>query len=208
MAISYRVEWRWHYGTLLGVTGFHCLTDLPTGGTEPDVADIATAHDTHYTTAFRACTHNSIVVDALHVREEVDPTSGDVPSVAQHDINLAGTLGTSSHSLQQQLCPLISLKTNAAIRSGRGWMFMPPLLDKGLLGTDGYIDGTTVAWTNLNAFAALMDDELDYGTVIISHSRPVVYSRRRRQLGRSPWTFKVDHAVVRGLPHFLHSRER
>jgi hypothetical protein len=65
-------------------------------------------------------------------------------------------------------------------------------------------DGTMLA--ALNAFCALLDDQLELGTLIITDLNPVVYSKTRHQRSEDPFTFRVTGATPNAKVHWLRSR--
>lgn len=205
MAKVYRFSYVGHLATgVVFNTGLHYQTDVPPAGSEPAPADILTAIDGHLRTAFRACLQNGYTVDSAELREEVDLSTGDVPSAASLVVNQLGTLTGGSNILPDATTGIIKLKTDAALRSGRGYMAIPGPRNASFL-ADGQNFGSS--WTSLlNTFAALLDDSMDLGTVLITHLNPVVYSRTRRARGLTPYTFQVVEGIVNPRVRWRRSR--
>jgi hypothetical protein len=71
------------------------------------------------------------------------------------------------------------------------------------LGGDTWISGYQ---TKLAAFAAVLDDSFNLGTIDITHVNPVVYSRTRHQRGEDPHAFRVTSATANTKAHWLKTR--
>jgi hypothetical protein len=201
----YRAEY--HY-TLKGqqmVTGFDYQTDLAFLGSEPSPAEVVSELDDKLTDRFRHCLSTLGVIDELTIRERV--LGADVPKTAAIQLDLVGSAVLGAQELPLELCGVIARKTSAAIRSGHGWMFMPPILDAAQINSEGQLVLGGEYQANLALFAALLDDDINTGVFTIDKLHPVVYSETRRKRGDEPFTFQVTSAVVRRKIHFLRSRE-
>ena len=206
MSATYRCEFRYTLKGQAMVTGLDYQTDVFFGiGSEPSPSEVATEVDAKLTNRFLHCLSTLGVLDSVHVRERV--LGAEVP--ATHEL-IKGSTGLAALGAQEvplELCGLIARKTAAAIKSGHGWMFMPPVLDKDSFNSEGQLAQGTEYEANLQLFAALLDDDISSG-VFSSHSlHPVVYSQTRHRRDITPYTFKVTAGVVRRKAHFLRRRE-
>lgn len=195
MSAVYRFSYVGHLATgVVFNTGLHYQTDLAPAGSEPAPADVLAAIDGHLRTAFRAALQNGYTVDSAELREEVDLSTGAVPSAASLVVGALGTLSGGSNIAPDATCGIVKLKSNAALRSGRGYMAFPGPRNASFM-ADG--QNWSSSWlTLLSAFAALLDDEMTLGTVLPATLKPVVYSKTRRARGLTPYTFEVSEAVA------------
>lgn len=190
----YRFSYTGHLSTgVIFDTGLCYHTVPPPLGDEPAPADVLAGIDGHLRTAFKACLQTGYTVDAAELRELVDLTSGEVPAAASLVVNQPGTLSGGTNTLPDACAAIIKLRSNAALRSGRGYMAMPGPRNASFL-TDGQNYGGAYM-TVLQAFAALLDDELDMGSSEPTHTFPIVYSRTRRSRGLDPFHFDVVEAI-------------
>jgi hypothetical protein len=187
-------------GTLV-MPSLHYQTDVPAGGDEPDPSDVASAVWSHLGSAFKACFSSHTTVTSVAALEEVLPP--DIGVAGTHTVGEAGTLAGSGDSTPDAMTVLVNLHTNTRSRSARGWLHMPPPRWADRLSVSGW-DGTMM--TAIGAFAALLDDQLELGTLIITDLNPVVYSKTRRQREEDPFTFRVTSATGRTAAHWLRSR--
>ena len=179
----------------------HYQTDVPLGGDEPDPSDIAAGIWGHLGSAFKACFSSHTTVQVLLVGQEVLPP--DIGIAGSHDVNEVGTLSGSGDSFPDGCCPLVNLHTNVRSRSARGWLHLPPPRWADNVSNNVW-SGSVV--TAITAFRALLDDEIDLGSLIITQLNPVVYSRTRRQREETPYTFRVQSATLNPSVHWLRSR--
>ncbi len=131
------------------------------------------------------------------------PGSSSVPVASSLNVNQAGTGGTDG-KLPNAVAAIIKLRSNAALRSGRGYVAMPSPLISTALNASGNWTGTFL--TNLGVFAALLDDTMSLGAITPTILNPVVYSRTRHGRGFSPYTFQMVEAIVRNRPSWRRSR--
>jgi hypothetical protein len=202
VANIYRLQFECvHTDGTLAQPSLHYQTDVPAGGDEPDPSDVASAVWSHLGSAFKACFTSSYTVTALAALEEVLPPA--IGIAGTHVVGEAGTLAGSGDSMPQGAVPLINLHTGTRSRSARGWLRLPsPRLADRVSGN--VWDGTMLAATG--AFCALLDDQLELGTLIITDLNPVVYSKTRAQREEEPFTFRVTGATTNPKVHWLRSR--
>ena len=205
MSDVYRCEYRYTLKGQAMISGFDYQTDVFFVGSEPSAAAVAEEVDNHLTDRFRHCLSTLGVIDELHVRQRV--LGADVPKTASVQLDLVGACVLGAQELPLELCGVIARKTAAAIRSGHGWVFMPPLLDNAQSNSEGQLVLGGEYQANLALFAALLTDDIDGGIFDTHNLHPVVYSETRRKRGDEPFTFQVTNAVVRRKIHFLRSRE-
>lgn len=194
-------------GGVLLVNTWHVVTRptlLTTG--DPSAAQVRDVLNTALTTKYKALMPSTISVDLLDVREEVDPATGDIPEEALLTIGAAGTRAVGTYAEPLGLSNLVSFKTNAAIRSGHGRMWIP-VIDKDVLTTSGTFTTTGALALAITAFF----DELKTNHPISFGGsgwdcEQVVYSRTRRARGDEFFYFDVTAYVRRMTPHWLRSR--
>ncbi len=164
--------------------------------------EVADAVDTALTTAFRALMYTGEILTDIHVRSL--PAGGAIPEQYSKTKNLAGTRTASNSSEPRGLVPVISLNTTAAIRSGRGWMFLPNIIDSSVI-SSGLLQTSGAYWTAIATFGdallGLSGDNAGPGTVQVA-----VYSATRRSRGFSPFIFDVTSYTRRQKVHWLRSR--
>lgn len=207
------LQWRCSY-TTTSYTGvsivntFHVVARPDTGVVTDASADaVRDGLHTALTTKYRAVVASIDTVQSLVVRQEVNPTSGDIPAESVQTIGLAGTRSASDQFLAAGLCCLATLDSNAAVRGGKGRMFMPPAYVSSAAASNG-------TWLSTNAYMTTIKTFLD--ELISSHHigaaglgwtlAPIVYSRTRRARGDSNYYFDIVAYRQRTIQHFLRSR--
>lgn len=194
----------------LSDTGVQVVNDLhyhvvpPLAGSQPDPADVLAGIDGHLRTAYRACLSLGYNVNSAELRQMVAPWESDIPVAASLNVNQAGTLAQSDTKLPVPMAAIVKLRSNAALRSGRGYLALPSPRQSTYIGNDGKWTGTFA--TNMQTLAALLDDVLELGSVDPSHAYPVVYSRTRHERNESPWWFDVVEGIPRQVPSWRRSR--
>lgn len=204
--------WRCSYQSsmsqVLIVNTFHVVTRRAVAlSDDVTAAAVRDALHTALTTKYRALMPNTVSVDLLDVREEVDPAGSAIPEEATQTIGLLGTRAVGTFGEPIGLSQVVSFKTNAAVRSGHGRMWLP-VIDKDTLTTTGVFTTTGAFATAITAFF----DELksNHGITIALDSwiaSQVVYSRTRRARGDANFYFDVTAYVRRMTPHWLRSRQ-
>jgi hypothetical protein len=179
----------------------HYQTDVPLGGDEPDPNDVAAAVWSHVATQYLNIQPSSSAVhDVVALEEVLAPAIGVAGS---HHVGAVGTLTGAASSAPDGCTPVINLHTDTRSRSARGWMFAPPPVFSDKI--TGNVWSATMK-SALDALAALLDDQLTLGTLIVTNLNPVVYSKTRRVRGEDPFTFRVQSASVNPRVHWLKSR--
>lgn len=207
--------WRWAYqsetndGIRIVNTGHVVSTEDFTGGGDGSAAQVRDALHSALTTKYRATLPGDITVQVLVVREELAPGDESVPEESSQSINLTGTLSGTGDRLPVGCCLLVSLYTNAAVRSGHGRRFLGPKGFAVQLNSLGVWDtGGGQIWGNVATFEdeALLDHSIDTGFGTTATAHPVVYSRTRRAKELDEYTFDVVSYTRRPQPHWLRSR--
>lgn len=179
----------------------HYQTDVPTAGSEPDPADVASTIWGHLGNFVPATVPTYVHIDSLVVSEQV--LKPDIGAAGAVNIDIAGTLPGSSEDLPRELVAIINLHTNVASRSARGYFTLPgpggETFTQGRLFTNEYVNAG-------NSLAGVLDDQLDIGTFQVTHLNPVVYSRKRHQAHQDPFTFRVQSAKLNLRPKWRRSR--
>lgn len=208
MAAVWRVTYESSSAGVLFVNTHHVVSrpvGLSTGA--PSADQVRDALNTALTTKYRALLPSTFSVDVLDVREEVDPASGDIPEQSSMAIGLAGTRAVGTYETPLGLSQVVSFRTNAAVRSGHGRMWIP-VVDKDVLSTSGQLITTGALATATTAFF----DELKSTHTITDGGnswdcKQVVYSRTRRARGDEFFYFDVTAYIRRLTPHWLRSRQ-
>lgn len=158
-------------------------------------------------TKYRACLTPEYTLLSLTVREELAPGDTSIPQESVATIGLVGSLAESTPSLPYSLSPLVTIRTNAAVRSGHGRLFMPSPLSAGALTTGGLWFTTHAFWIAHTAFFTELNLNHNMGTLgSDGHLATIVYSRTRRAAGDPDYYFDMTGFIQRTKPHWLRSR--
>lgn len=189
--------------------GVHYQFDGVTGSDEPSASSVADKIDAKLTNAFKAMVRDDGIVRSLVVLEEVDPAGSAVPEHFEKTLNVAGgAFSGTAGSMAAEEVALIHRKTGAAVRGAQSWLFSPSPRGGASI-TGGNWDTGSAFWGFWTAFAALLDDDLNYaGPVpgVMGDLHPVAYARTRRRRGLTPYTFRVTSPSVDPRPRWLRSR--
>lgn len=207
--------WRCAYNTdhssgVRVVNTFHVVARRDFGSiADASAASVRDALHAALTTKYKALFITDYTLQSLVVREELAPGDTSVPDEASQTIGSVGTLGGSGDKFPVPVCLLVTLYTNAAIRSGHGRLFLPNPGYASALDASGLWDTGGVWWpTTTTAFL----DELktvhsaDDGASGTNSLSLVVYSRTRRARAAAEYYFDVQSYTKRRQPHWLRSR--
>jgi hypothetical protein len=203
--------WRCSYesvrsGVLL-VNVFHTVATADVGIGDATADEVRDALNTALTTKYRAILDTGSTLNSLTVRQELDPGDTSIPAESVLTIGSLGTRSVSDSYLPMSLTQLVSLRTNAAVRSGHGRMFMPPPIASSNLSTGGIWSTGAPYWSNVGTFMTeLLSTHRVGGIGTGSDLHTVVYSRTRRARGDSEYWFGVSAYIQRPAPHWLRSR--
>lgn len=213
----FRCAFRYTSGGIECVNTFHVRAhgDSPWGfpfDASPDPEDMAGELRTKLLTTFRAMVPDTGTVHDLTVTDEQDPLAPDQAREAfTSSIELSGSriLGTLDEPVP--MCGLLTLRTGRVGRSGRGRMFLPPILNEaditlGKLNTGGgyrtaainFANALIPAFSGGSAWSSLWLDTWD--------AEIVVYSRTLRARNAADYAFPVTSYLLRDAPHWLRSR--
>lgn len=202
VARIYRVTIKGHYsnGALLEPS-LHYQTDVPDLGEEPEPNDVASGVWTLLGTAFKNLQNNSTVIDEVIAAEEV--LKPDIGVAGTHVVGQNGTATATAPDISHGLSAVINLHTATRSRSARGWCKVGcDLVHSSIVG-----DNWAAAYkATLDAFAALMDNTFELGTLQITTVRPVIYSKTRREKGFSPYAFHVTSGTANPQVRWQRSR--
>jgi hypothetical protein len=205
--------WRCSYSGTAGngtvvVNTFHVVSEPDLLATADESAvGVRDALHTALTTKYRAMVASFDMVDALTVREELAPGSTAIPQEAVQTISALGTRSAPEQFLSQGLCALATLDSNAAIRGGKGRMFLPPAYYSGAASSGGTWLSSNAYWTNAVTFLNELLTTHHSGAATLGHNLvPVLYSRTRRARGDSSYWFELTGYRLRTRQHFLRSR--
>lgn len=190
-------------GQAIANTMHHSANDS-FGSDLPSVSEVNSAVVSHFKTAYKAMLASTATLDAVVTRQELAPGTEDVPEEAATSISEAGTLTVTNTHCPPEMCALIRIHTNAAVRSGHGWMFCPPHFSDAQLDTGGLFLVGGGYWIAVLAYAALLDDTLSIS--LSADAEPAIYSRTRRAQGHDNYYFGIQSATPDRHPHWLRSR--
>jgi hypothetical protein len=196
-----------HYsGGALTVNSLHYVERLEPLEDAASAAAVADHVDQKLRAAYLACLPNSVLVDEVVAREEVRwwAPYNEIPDVGSKAVNASGGRGTGSSCLSRAAAAKISIKSNAATRGGHGWILIPAGMNAAELGANG--DWASTNWDNLQALAALLDDNIAWGTLPTHTLNPIVYSETRRRRGDANYYFDVQKATAAKPMTWLRSR--
>lgn len=187
----------------------HHVVSRPHGAAigDPSADEVRDAMDTALTAKYRDCLTTLDSLTGLMITEEVPPGSGDVPAQSFKSLSGAGTRAASSQHLSPGLTIMSSVKSNAAVRGGRGRAWGPPCYDEGQTAADGKWLTSGSYWTKWNLYMDAMTADHDIGGPIdYQRLSAIVYSRTRRARGEANYYFDITGYSTRPEQHFLRSR--
>jgi hypothetical protein len=161
---------------------------------------------------YRAMLATGDTLEELAISVEPDPTvPGDTVSGTTRAIGLVGTRSASGPYVPQELCAVLSLKTNTLGRSFRGHMFLPPVYEEQFSTGGEAFDTAGSYWIACAAFRTELLNGFGGGAW---WSLPpgeweaplVVYSKTRRARAQDPWMTDVESITLRSPVHYLRSR--
>jgi hypothetical protein len=204
--------WRCSYeSTRAGVTvvnTFHQVARPDPGADDPSADTVRDVLTAALNTKYRAVLPADATLQSLTVREELDPSSHDIPRESVATIGLAGTRAVADTNLPAMMTLLATIRTNAAVRSGHGRLFLPLPTEQAAL-TGGAIWRTTNAfWIACTAFMTELNNNHNWTVLGVpsGHLSTIVYSRTRRQRGDAAYYFDMTAYILRTVPHWLRSR--
>jgi hypothetical protein len=217
MSRVWRAEWGGDNSSagLQWMFTLHYQTDLALGEGEPAGSEVVSELLNHWggtptnMSILTGVTESPNVFRFLRVREEIDPTSGDVPLQAEIPLSLPGTLTMSGDRLPIEVCMWVKCTTDTASRSSRGGFHLPPMLNPVFLDGGGQWDAASIAAPPFSTLTAKVPDVLDdvFGPIGAEGSlRPIIYSATRRARGFSPYTFDITQARIRQHAAWLRTR--
>jgi hypothetical protein len=204
--------WRCNYDSIRGGVGivntFHVVARPDSGSDDPSADTVRDVLDAALTTKYRALLTADATVLDLTVREELAPGSSDIPRESVKTIGAAGTRTVTDTNLPNSITQLVTIRTNAAVRSGHGRLFLPPPVNSNALTATGIWRATDAYWINATTFMTELNLNHNW-TVLglpVGHLSTIVYSRTRRARGDSAYYFDMTGYVQRTAPHWLRSR--
>lgn len=196
------------------ITGFGLFGDVDVahvgGITLSDVANALVG--ANFTDKLAACMTTADSVDSLLVREmKASPSS--VVSEQVRSVAHAGSLGVGDDRLPNEVCGLLHIATDAAIRSGRGRMWLPSPRASNAVTADGKWDHTAGYWLAVQALITQMGHLNSGGSVWTglygsgASFGVGVLSRTRRFRGDPQFAFHATAYSLRDKMHWLRSRQ-
>ncbi len=158
---------------------------------------------------YRLLYSNKWTQNDFTVTEVVTPGSGSIPDHWVHGIGTLGSISPSGDSLPIPTAVLVTLYTNAAVRSGHGRSFLPNPELAANLDANGKFDTATAWWTGaLASWCAQMptDSRVNDGLLVDQDLSLVIYSHTRHAAGQPSYYFDVVQATPKVNPHWLRSR--
>lgn len=170
------------------------------------LSEVADHLDTKLTATYLALNSTDYHLDTLEVRSVVRTWAPyfEIPEVYAKNVSSVGGSAPSTDRLPDGMTAKISIKSDAAIRGGHGWLLLPGSPAGSSLSSvakweSGYL-------TNIQALAALLDDQVSWGTLPVHTLSPVVYSRKRHQENAENFFFRVTGATASSTPGWLRRR--
>lgn len=203
----WRAQWQGnlHTGALVR-TSLHYVERTTDFYGPAGAADVAEAISDHMTQYYMPCLATDTHIDVLEVREVVRFWSpfNEIPSVSAAIVDDGGTVGVGSERLPSACCSKISIKSNAAVRGGHGWILPPANVSVVNLNSDGQWDGDLGA--GITALADHIPDTIEFGSLPTHILDPIVYSETRHRRGDDNYYFDVENALWRSDPTWLRRR--
>jgi hypothetical protein len=190
------------------VNTFHVVARPNSGSDDPSADTVRDALDSALTTKYRAVLPTDATLLDLTVREELAPGDHGIPRESVKTIGSAGTRTAADTNLPPSMTLLATVRTNAAVRSGHGRLFLPLPTEQAAL-TGGAIWRTTNAfWLNSITFMNELLTQHHWTVLGLTAGNLdlVVYSRTRRERGDANYYFDATAYVLRPAPHWLRSR--
>jgi hypothetical protein len=203
---TWRYTWRGHFSD--GVQTSNSLHFVSQPGAledDPSAEAVLNKVDDALSAAYYDCQSVEWNSETIVVSECLPSSSSDIPAGHVKDVTgTSGPHGSGTHHLPEALCAIISLQTGVPRRWARGYIALPSIVGSDFLDTDGQWSGSYA--TSLATFAALLDDDYDFGGTFPVSLIPVVYSRTRHNLGLDPHFAQVQAGVVKDSPRWRRSR--
>lgn len=213
MAKLWRAAWNYTHvaSSVRGVNVVHAIVRDAGGALSTSSSDeVRDALNTKYSALFRQVISNAWRQESLIVTEVLSPGSLDIPEQASLTIGTLGGISLSGDQLPVASTTLITLRTNAAIRSGHGRIFIPNPGLASYLDSAGKYDALSAYWvTNLPQLLTALDDDfaVENGIYADGTGHLVVYSRTRHaKPGPPDYYFDVASAQGHLELHWLRSR--
>lgn len=195
------------------VVHIHYQTDVPLVGSEPSAADVLDFILDHFSTAghnmsiFAGSMFSPAKLTRAVVREELDPSSGAIPAVAEETLSIVGTqaLGAAD-ATPSGLTIWLAFRTGTASRSARGGTHWFGPYNVNMLDSVGKWDTAGGVFLNLGSTATVIAQSMSNVFDSTGDINPVVYSRTRRGRGQSPFVFPITAVPVSSEPRWLRRR--
>jgi hypothetical protein len=192
--------------------GADMVSDLHVVDEHSGLIDAAPANEVvdavwdHIGSSYTNMVDDTAQIGVVVAREVVPPSSGDIPDESSLTVDDTGGRDSGDQRLPMALGALIDWHTDAAIRSGRGWMFSPPAV-----GSEEFAGGLlVVAGTSLGVrIGEFIDDVTDpwsVGTIEVHNYNFAVYSRTRHARDLPNYFFRITSGSIRTEPAWLRSR--
>lgn len=189
------------------VNVIHFATDEEPLAGNASAQDVADKVDDVFSTLWREMATTEVRLQTIIAREELAPGDTSVPEEAAATVDALGIRSAGSSSLPLAFCGLINCHTDAAVRSGHGWIFCPPMQKADDLTGAETIDPASIYWNTMVNFGTAVKNTHQIGTVVVHDLHAVVYSHTRRARGDAQYWFDIKSAVPRPRPTWLRSRQ-
>jgi hypothetical protein len=211
VASLWRAAWHWTHdtGVVCVNVAHYKARNQNVGINDADAQHVADALAAAQTVKYLAVVSNKFTLNNVVVTEVITPGSGAVPDQGSHAIGTRGSITVSGDLLPIQVATLVSLYTNAAVRSGHGRQFLPNPGFASYLDSTGIYDTTANYWTTLLPPLLtqwLAGFSVSYGTGIDQKCSMVIYSHKRHVALNPNYYFDVITATPRAQLHWLRSR--
>jgi len=203
--------WKVAYRARLGTGAtcdsiFHAVDGTEALESSSSAHEVADAVDARLSSFYLSVLDVNASLLDITATEVVTPGSGDVPAQYAKTKNSAGLRTAGDNELPNELCALIQLRTDAAVRGAHGWTFAPPAKNSSALASGGVFSTSHAYYTGTNDLGQRLQDNWSTGTVIIHDWEFVIYSRTRHARGLDNYWFSIIGFNVPTKPHWLRSR--
>jgi hypothetical protein len=184
----------------------HVVDNPDTGTSEASASQVADDVYDRLHTDWLNCLSDNGVLDRIKITEVIAPGDHSVPAQHIRNVGAGGARSAGDNHLPPEMCAIIQLKTDAAVRSGRGWLFAPPARSSAALTSGGGWLTTNSYYLDCDLLGTKIATSWGVGTVLHRTYYFAVYSRVRHARGDDHYWFQI---VTHGVPtktHWLRSR--
>jgi hypothetical protein len=165
------------------------------------------ATDANLLAAYKGILGTGYTYQDVTVREMLNVGDTSVPDQGAHTVAAAGTMSESTPQPPGAMTLILAIKTNAAVRSGHGYLALPSPPRGDVMSFGSWIQSGTY-WTNVQALIAELGHWNKGGSRWSGTSWGVgIYSKTRRAAGASSYFFSAVSYQARPNIRWRESRE-